>query len=388
MAAFLATDSSLRAIGLHYNGFGSQGAAALAAALRTNQTLQELALYSNNIGPDGAVVLATALAVNRGVASVDMGGNAISDAGAMALARALRQNTTITDLHLDFNQIGEDGANALASALSELRCGSGDLCVSGEGVGASNATVNTTLTTLWLHGNMVGSAAQRSIDAALARNLKLVPQRLAAAYQRLALAALFTPALLGSGANARGGQLAHAVAACPNHLATRIFQVGGTVAAALVSSRFETEGWAWRATQELAASVCAAVLKVAAGRNAADIRALLGTVVSALSTELSSLADLKELEQEGTSSSRSLSSLEVTTATRRKQRENAAQDTDSSDGMGQHKKKKQKQKQKQQKRARNEQGESAHENGGLADLIATASLAAYQSQCPVRTRLA
>ena len=63
------------------------------------------------------------------------------------------------------------------------------------------------------------------------------------------------------------------------------------------------------------------------------------------------------------------------------------QDADSTDGIGpQHKKKKQKQKQKQEKRALKDQGKSADENGSsLADHIATASLAAYQSRCPVCT---
>jgi hypothetical protein len=387
VAAFLATDCSLRAIGLHYNGFGPQGATALAAALHTNQTLQELALYSNNIGPDGAVVLAAALAANRGVVSVDMGGNAICDAGAMAMARALRRNATITDLHLDFNQIGEDGAKALAGALSGVRCDAGDPRVSAEDCSGSDAMVNTTLTTLWLHGNTVGSAAQCSIDASLGRNLKLVPRRLAAAYQRLALAALFTPALRGPAATAHGDKLAHAVGFCSNDLAAQIVRAGATVSAALVSSRFENQGWAWRTTQELTADVCAAVIKVAAGRGVADIRALLGTVVGALSAEMGSLADQRELELENMSSSCAFSSPVASTATRRKQRENTMQDADSTDGIGpQHKKKKQKQKQKQPKRAHKDQGKSVDESGSsLADHIATASLAAYQSQCPVRT---
>ena len=379
VAAFLATDCSLQAIGLHYNGFGPSGATALAAALHTNHALQELALYSNNIGPDGAVVLAAALAVNRGVVSVDMGGNAICDAGAMAMARALHRNDTITDLHLDFNQIGEDGAKALARALAEPRCDYAGPRVGAEDCDASDALANTTLTTLWLHGNNVGDAAQRSIDAALGRNLKLVPRRIAAAYQRLALAALFTPAFRGPTANVRGDKLAHAVGSCSSNLAAQIFREGATVSDALVSARFQSQGWAWRTTQELTADVCAAVIKVAAGRGGADIRALLGTVVGALTAELGGLADQRELELEHMSSSCAFSSPEVTTATRRKQRENMTQDADR-----QHRKKKQKQ--KQQKRAHKEPGKQTDENGSsLANHIATASLAAYQSQCPVRT---
>lgn len=384
VAAFLATDCSLQAIGLHYNGFGPQGATALAAALHTNQTLQELALYSNNIGPDGAVVLAAALAVNRGVVSVDMGGNAICDAGAMAMARALRRNATITDLHLDFNQIGEDGAEALAGALAEPQCYYCDPRIDAEDRNGSDAMVNTTLTTLWLHGNTVGNTTQRSIDAALGRNLKLVPRRIAAAYQRLAVAALFTPAFRGPAANVGGDKLAHALGSCSSKLAAHIFREGATVSDALVGARFQTQGWAWRTTQELTADVCAAVIKVAAGRGVADIRALLGTVVGALTAEMAGLADQTELEMEDMSSGCAFSSLEATTATRRKQRENVTQDADSTDGIGsQHRKKKQKQ--KQQKRAHKEPGKSTDENGSsLANHIATASLAAYQSQCPVR----
>lgn len=381
MAEFLATDSSLRAIGLHYNGFGPQGAAALAAALHTNHTLQELAIYSNNIGPDGAEVVATALAVNRGVVSVDMGGNAIGDAGARAIARALRQNTTVTDLHLDFNQIGEDGANALAAALSDSHPDSGDLSVSSQNYGEDNITVNTTLTTLWLHGNAVRSTVQRSIDLALDRNLKLVPRRLAAAYQRLALAALFTHTLRGPAADAFENKLATSVRACTNEQAALICQAGGTIATPLVSSRFEREGWAWRTTQDLTADVCTAVLKVAAGRDAAGIRALLGTVVSALSAGLNELAEQKEMQLDDASSS--YTALEGTTATRRKQRETATQDTSCREGIGtEHKKKKQKQ--KQLKNSNKERAESGEKCSSLADLIATASLAAYQTQCPVR----
>lgn len=385
VAAFLAINPSLRAIGLHYNGFSLQGAAALATALYTNHTLQELALYSNKIGPDGAVVLAKALAVNRGVISVDIGGNAIADAGAMAMASALRRNTTMTDLHLDFNQIGEDGANALAWALTEPRS---DADLSSEDCSGVDANANKTLTTLWLHGNTVGTTTQRSIEAALGRNQKLVPRRLAAAYQRLALAAIFTPSFQGQVVKSCGDKLVLLVKTCLNELAVQFNQADDAVATVLVTSRFENEGWAWRMTQELTTDVCAAVLKVAAGRTPEDIRGLLGTVVKALSTELINLANRTELELEDTSSSSTgtQSSLELTTATRRKQREAATQDTENKEGIGpQHKK--QKQKQKQQKRACEEQSESVSKSGSsLANLIATTSLAAYQSQCPVRNR--
>jgi hypothetical protein len=392
VAGFLASDVSLRAIGLHYNGFGPQGAAALAKALRANHTVQELALYSNNIGPDGAVLLSAVLAVNSGVTSIDIGGNAIGDTGAAALAQALRRNTTITDLHLDFNEIGEDGGTALAGALSEPLdlASSGIANIGSEHNGRLHTGSNTMLTTLWLHGNAVGTVAQRRIDAALARNIKLVPRRLAAAYQRLALAALFIPAFGGPITPLKYGdkQQTKLIGPQSRELAARICQMGDAIATVYVSSRFEDEGWAWRSTQELAVDICGAALRVATGRSASDIRALLGTLVSSLTVELENLAKQKEVDvvEDMATDSAPCPSAEASTATRRKQRESATQETETNESAGpQHKKKKQKKK-KQQKAAREEQSGAANDGTGssLADLIATASLTAYQSQCPVR----
>eukprot|EP00808_Paulinella_micropora_P022677 g68524.t1 len=54
-------NSSLKTLGLAFNGIGDEGVKHIAAALKVNNTVQTLYLYDNNIGPDGAKAIGKAL---------------------------------------------------------------------------------------------------------------------------------------------------------------------------------------------------------------------------------------------------------------------------------------------------------------------------------------
>eukprot|EP00669_Euglena_mutabilis_P007978 TRINITY_DN3142_c0_g1_i1.p1 TRINITY_DN3142_c0_g1~~TRINITY_DN3142_c0_g1_i1.p1 ORF type:complete len:163 (+),score=25.93 TRINITY_DN3142_c0_g1_i1:28-489(+) len=72
LAGALATNTTVRAIGLKLNYLGDEGAVALAEALMVNQSLRSIDLTSNQIGPAGAAALAVALRFNTVLEVLDM----------------------------------------------------------------------------------------------------------------------------------------------------------------------------------------------------------------------------------------------------------------------------------------------------------------------------
>ncbi|KAL9179111.1 hypothetical protein ACHAXT_000153 [Thalassiosira profunda] len=117
LAAAIATNKTLKVLGLYNNAIGPEGAQRLAVALKTNASLEQLALEGNKIGDAGAEALANTLAKNSKLSSVVLRNNGIGDRGARSLANALLFNGSVRVLLLGENAIGNAGAQRLADAL-------------------------------------------------------------------------------------------------------------------------------------------------------------------------------------------------------------------------------------------------------------------------------
>eukprot|EP00812_Abedinium_dasypus_P014318 NODE_782_length_1364_cov_109.884645.p1 GENE.NODE_782_length_1364_cov_109.884645~~NODE_782_length_1364_cov_109.884645.p1 ORF type:complete len:358 (-),score=92.91 NODE_782_length_1364_cov_109.884645:266-1339(-) len=125
------------------NGFGDEGAKALADCFPVSKTLVRLNALANGIGDEGAKALASALEGSTGLEMLELHFNVIGDAGAKALARALKKNTTLKTLNLATNAIEDEGAKALADALHE----------------------NDTLESLYLNSNKIGDEGVRALQS-------------------------------------------------------------------------------------------------------------------------------------------------------------------------------------------------------------------------------
>ena len=155
-------------LGLHMNNIGEEGCNALCDALSTYASpLTDLSIYGNLPGTFWGTHCANMLRCNNSLLVLDLGGNGIGDEGAISLAGALgghgqgsdgcngserssinaNTNCSLTDLHLDHCCIGQAGAEALHGMLA----------------------ANTSLTSLWMHGNHPQSAeAVRNMQTAVA----------------------------------------------------------------------------------------------------------------------------------------------------------------------------------------------------------------------------
>jgi hypothetical protein len=113
LAKCLATQKSLRSVGLVYNAFGDDGAVALGAALRSNVCLHELYLGWNCIGDRGARALAHALWENNHIRTLDVSCNSIGDKGIGHLVTAAGMCVSLRTLMLHENP-GVHGAEGHA----------------------------------------------------------------------------------------------------------------------------------------------------------------------------------------------------------------------------------------------------------------------------------
>lgn len=126
----LAQNTSLVFLNINeINGFGDEGAVALAEALKTNKHLQECYVGSTAITDEGAIALAEALKVNSTLLVLNIACNPIGDAGALAMAEALKVNTTLTLFSLiGCEAVGEEAIQALkACRTATRRCKVGSL---------------------------------------------------------------------------------------------------------------------------------------------------------------------------------------------------------------------------------------------------------------------
>jgi len=146
LAEALHKNNTITQIDLDGNEIGAEGAKALAKALHKNNNnnnnpvVTEITLRHNDIGAEGAKALAEALHENNTVTQINLGDNNIGDEGAMALAEALHKNNTITQINWSDNYIGADGAKALAEALHNKNSTVTEINLISNNIGAEGAT--------------------------------------------------------------------------------------------------------------------------------------------------------------------------------------------------------------------------------------------------------
>jgi Ran GTPase-activating protein (RanGAP) involved in mRNA processing and transport len=118
LAAVLGPNRSLTHLHLVSNGFGEEGAAALAHALSLNTTLTVLRIDRNCIGNTGATAFAQVLLrLNSTLTHLYLVDAGIGDAGATELAQILPVNRTLLGLCLAQNRIADEGGQAFVNAL-------------------------------------------------------------------------------------------------------------------------------------------------------------------------------------------------------------------------------------------------------------------------------
>lgn len=101
MAQAIQNNNVLTLCGLGANGFGVEGAKALATALETNTTLTQLLIRQNKIADEGAIALANMLKVNYSLQHLDVRFNSLTEKGAAALNAALESNFVLSQLQLE-----------------------------------------------------------------------------------------------------------------------------------------------------------------------------------------------------------------------------------------------------------------------------------------------
>ena len=179
LAKVLHHNSTLGRLELSNNSISDDGAVALSQALHYNSTVQWLDLSNNSISDAGAVALSQALQDNSTVQWLDLSNNSISDAGAVALAQALHDNYTLESLGLSIanNSISDAGAIALAQALFTmdwLDLSNNSISDAGAVALAQALHHNSTLNSLWLHGNnAIGEEGTRALIEALTVNTSI-----------------------------------------------------------------------------------------------------------------------------------------------------------------------------------------------------------------------
>lgn len=152
-------NSRIKVLSMVNNKIGPDGAAAVAKMLRVNKGLKELNLKYNSIRSEGTQYLASSLCVNGGLQSLHLCGNEMcgideygdgeyDPSGIISLTNTLQVNQHIKTLKIAENDLGDEGARYLADAIR----------------------VNTTLTTLDLHGNALFSMIN-AVDDALIQQL-------------------------------------------------------------------------------------------------------------------------------------------------------------------------------------------------------------------------
>ena len=103
------------------DGFGPEGAIAIAEALQANasaSSLTELNMDANGVGVEGAKALAASLAAKpSSLTSLNLAKNRIQTEGAASFAEALSANESLTQLDLRFNQSGRSTVDEAAKAV-------------------------------------------------------------------------------------------------------------------------------------------------------------------------------------------------------------------------------------------------------------------------------
>ena len=124
LAAGLAASASLTKILVSDNMLGDEGTTILCNALRESKVakVHELDLQNNGFGPDGAKAVAAMAAAMGSVTKILVGDNNLRDEGTIILCDALRVSTVskVQGLGLWSNGIGPAGAQAIAALCTAM----------------------------------------------------------------------------------------------------------------------------------------------------------------------------------------------------------------------------------------------------------------------------
>ncbi|PIK52516.1 hypothetical protein BSL78_10614 [Apostichopus japonicus] len=96
---------SLKKLDLSWNGFGDEGALAMAEALKFNSSVEWIDLSNNRVTDEGALVLSKGIEVNDVLKTLKLTLNPLTAAGAMALLLAIEKNTNSSLQELDLTGI-------------------------------------------------------------------------------------------------------------------------------------------------------------------------------------------------------------------------------------------------------------------------------------------
>jgi Ran GTPase-activating protein (RanGAP) involved in mRNA processing and transport len=100
----------LKVLNLSYNGFGTEGAIALADALKANTVLIELDITDNRILVEGVKAIAKVIASCEVLETLKIGKNPMQLMGVIALLDSLKNGTSsVKTLELDVRQCIERG---------------------------------------------------------------------------------------------------------------------------------------------------------------------------------------------------------------------------------------------------------------------------------------
>ncbi|TYZ67230.1 hypothetical protein PybrP1_005989 [[Pythium] brassicae (nom. inval.)] len=185
MAECVQANASLTYLNLSWNGIGDDGATGLRDALRANRTLRRLDLRGNVLGAAAVVAISEGLRGNASLEELFLRWNVICPRGAEALALALTANKTLRVLDIEHHAMGERGARAFARMLAAnrtlqaLNMKGDDAVADGDarGIGAEPAQAiaaalaqaNTSLTSLNIAQNLIGSDGVAAFSRLLQR---------------------------------------------------------------------------------------------------------------------------------------------------------------------------------------------------------------------------
>lgn len=137
-----------------------------AKLLKVNTTLKELHLQKYEMRDFGMTRLAENLMDNNSLTYLDLSCNRITRDGVEELSKVLQKNTAIETLDLGFNRLEDDGAIHIANALATLNTTLKTLVVTTNNIGskglcalADAMKTNTTLTNIYIWGNKLEEPA-------------------------------------------------------------------------------------------------------------------------------------------------------------------------------------------------------------------------------------
>jgi hypothetical protein len=152
-------DGALQLLDMRGNRCAVDGCEGMAEAVRFNRSLAHLDLGVNALGNEGAWELADALDSNNSLEFLGLSGNDIDGAGLEFFITALRKNSRLRTLGLSMNKLGDDGARAIATLITVA--------------GGAQPGHDCMLHTLELDSNSITDEGADALGRAMSENVEL-----------------------------------------------------------------------------------------------------------------------------------------------------------------------------------------------------------------------